>query len=145
MLENNREKCEVQDSMKEKFRKFMIGRYGADQLSRVYLVATLILLVLSMITGVQLFYIVALVLLVYMYYRMFTKNVAKMYAQNQKYLNFRYQVVVKWNNTKKHWAQRKEFHFYKCPGCHQKVRVPKGKGKICITCPKCKTEFIKKS
>lgn len=131
--------------MKEKLRRFMTGRYGVDQLSKLYLVITLILLVLSMFTGIQIFYLAAVVLLVYMYYRMFSRNVSKMYAQNQKYLNFRYKMTVKWNNTKKHWAQRKEYHFYRCPKCHQKVRVPRGKGRICITCPKCRNEFIKKS
>ena len=131
--------------MREKFRRFMNGRYGVDQLSRLYLVLTLVLLVLSMFTRIPLFYGLAIVLLVYMYYRMFSKNTPKMYAQNQKYLNMRYQLVVKWNNARKHFAQRKEYHFYRCPQCHQKVRVPRGKGKIGITCPKCRHEFIKKS
>ena len=131
--------------MREKLRRFMTGRYGVDQLSRLYLVLTLVLLVLSMITKLQIFYGLAIILLIYMYYRMFSKNTTKMYAQNQKYLNMRYQIVVKWNNAKKHFAQRKEYRFYRCPKCHQKVRVPRGKGKICITCPKCRNEFIKKS
>ncbi|MEE1248158.1 MAG: hypothetical protein UHU19_02825 [Lachnospiraceae bacterium] len=131
--------------MREKFRRFMTGRYGVDQLSRLYLVLTLVLLVLSMLTKVPIFYGLAIILLIYMYYRMFSKNTTKMYAQNQKYLNMRYQIVVKWNNAKKHFAQRKEYRFYRCPKCHQKVRVPRGKGKICITCPKCRNEFIKKS
>ena len=52
---------------------------------------------------------------------------------------------VKKNNLKKRWAQRSTYRFFKCPQCKQTVRVPKGRGKICITCPKCKTEFIKKS
>ena len=131
--------------MREKLRRFMTGRYGVDQLSRLQLVLTLVLLVLSMITKLPIFYGLAIILLIYMYYRMFSKNTTKMYAQNQKYLNMRYQIVVKWNNAKKHFAQRKEYRFYRCPKCHQKVRVPRGKGKICITCPKCRNEFIKKS
>lgn len=131
--------------MREKLRRFMTGRYGVDQLSRLYLVLTLVLLVLSMITKLPIFYGLAIILLIYMYYRMFSKNTTKMYAQNQKYLNMRYQIVVKWNNAKKHFAQRKEYRFYRCPKCHQKVRVPRGKRKICITCPKCRNEFIKKS
>ena len=47
--------------------------------------------------------------------------------------------------SEKRWAQRSTYRFFKCPQCKQTVRVPKGRGKICITCPKCKTEFIKKS
>ena len=95
------------------------------------------------ITGI--FYIAGIVLLVYTYYRMFSKNISKMYAQNQKYLNAKYRAVVKKDAWKKQWQQRKIYRFYRCPGCKQKVRVPKGKGKICITCPKCRMEFIKKS
>ena len=95
--------------------------------------------------SVGIFYIAGIVLLVYTYYRMFSKNISKMYAQNQKYLNAKYRAVVKKDAWKKQWQQRKIYRFYRCPGCKQKVRVPKGKGKICITCPKCRMEFIKKS
>ena len=84
-------------------------------------------------------------LLIYCYYRMFSKNITKMSAQNQKYLNWRYGLAVKRQKTKTHMEQRKIYHFYKCPQCRQKVRVPKGHGKICITCPKCKMEFVRKS
>lgn len=131
--------------MKEKFQRFMAGRYGADQLTKVYLVITMICLVLSMFTRFMPLYWVALLLLVYTYYRMFSKNVSKMYAQNQKFLNWRYRLVAKWDAFKKRFAQRKEYRFFKCPTCKQRVRVPKGKGKICITCPRCHRDFIKKS
>lgn len=131
--------------MKEKLQRFMAGRYGADQLSRVYLVITLILLVLSMFIKFLPLYWAALLLLIYTYYRMFTKNVSKMYAQNQKFLNWRYRMVAKWDASKKRFAQRKEYRFFRCPTCKQRVRVPKGKGKICITCPRCHHDFIKKS
>lgn len=131
--------------MREKLQRFMMGRYGVDQLNRVYIGLVFVLLVLSMITRWSILYLVALALLIYSYYRMFSKNVSKMYAQNQKFLNIRYKAVAKWNKTKNHMKQRKVYRFYKCPSCKQKVRVPKGKGRICITCPKCRTEFVKKS
>lgn len=131
--------------MKQKFQQFMSGRYGADQLSRLLMVITLVVLVLSMFRPLRFLYIVAMVLLVYTYFRMFSRNVEKRYAENQKYLNWKYRLMVKKDQRKKRWAQRKTYHFYKCPNCKQTVRVPRGKGKICITCPKCRTEFIKKS
>ena len=123
----------------------MIGRYGVDELNKIYLVLTLILIVLSMFTGFQPFYWVSVILLVYTYYRMFSRNVSKMYAQNQKFLTARYRLVAKWNAFRKRWSQRKVYRFYRCPGCKQRVRVPKGKGRICITCPRCRHEFVKKS
>ena len=131
--------------MKQKLRNFMSGRYGADQLSRVLLIASLVFLIISMFTGWNLLYLAALILMGYTYFRMFSRNISKRYAENQKYLNWRYRMVAKKDLQKKHWEQRKIYHFYKCPSCKQKVRVPKGKGKICITCPKCKMEFVRKS
>lgn len=130
---------------REKMQQFMYGRYGNDQLSRVYLGITLVLLVLSLFTHWTIFYIAGIVLLIYCYYRMFSKNITKMSAQNQKYLNFRYGLAVKRQKVKTRMQQRRVYHFYKCPQCKQKVRVPKGHGKICITCPKCRAEFIRKS
>ena len=130
---------------REKMQQFMYGRYGNDQLSRVYLGITLVLLVLSLFTRWTIFYIAAIALLIYCYYRMFSRNITKMSAQNQRFLNWRYGLAVKRQKTKNHMEQRKIYHFYKCPQCSQKVRVPKGHGKICITCPKCKMEFVRKS
>lgn len=133
------------DCMRQKMQKFMMGRYGADQLGQLLLGTSVVLCLISIFTRRDFFYILALALLVYEYYRMMSRQIEKRYAENQKFLNWRYQLAVKWNREKEHFRQRKIYHFYKCPSCKQKVRVPKGKGKICITCPKCRTEFIRKS
>ena len=133
------------NGFRERMARFMYGRYGNDQLSKMYLGLALGCLVIHLVTGLSLFYLAGLLFMGYGIYRSFSKNIAKMSAQNQKYLNWRYQRIVKYKNEKKHWAQRKEYRFYKCPGCKQKVRVPRGRGKIAITCPKCRNEFIKKS
>ena len=118
---------------------------GADELAKAQSIATLVLLFLSMFSRLGIFYWLAIALMIYSTWRMFSKNISARYAENQKYLNYRYQMAVKWDRFKKHLAQRKNYRFYKCPQCKQKVRVPKGRGKICITCPKCRTEFVKKS
>lgn len=131
--------------MREKIQRFMIGRYGADELAKAQSIAALVLLFLSMFSRLGIFYWLAIALMIYSTWRMFSKNISARYAENQKYLNYRYQMAVKWDRFKKHLAQRKLYRFYKCPQCRQKVRVPKGRGKICITCPKCRTEFMKKS
>lgn len=133
------------NGFRERMTRFMYGRYGNDQLSKLYLGLALVCLAVNLFTGSLLFYAAGIGFLCYGMYRSFSKNITKMSAQNQKYLNWRYQRVVRYNQTKKHWAQRKEYRFYKCPGCSQKVRVPRGRGKIAITCPKCHAEFIKKS
>ena len=131
--------------MKQKFQQFMTGRYGVDQLSRLLLGISVVFCALSLFSRWNLFYLLALALLGYTYYRMFSRNVSKRYAENQKFLNARYRLAVKRDQQKRQFAQRKEYRFYRCPGCRQKVRVPRGKGRISISCPKCRTEFIKKS
>lgn len=131
--------------MREKFRRFMAGRYGVDELSKFLNIVLLVLLVMSIFIRSGILYLLALGILIYSYFRMFSRNISKRYEENQKFVNFRYRNVVKWNNFKKRFAQRKEYRFYHCPQCKQTVRVPRGRGKICITCPKCRTEFVKKS
>ena len=113
--------------MKEKFLRFMQGRYGADTLSKVLLGAGLI------------------VVLIYCYFRIFSRNVSKRYAENQAFLAKTYKIRMFFQRQKSIWKQRKVYHIYKCPGCKQKIRIPRGKGKIEIRCPKCGTTFIKKS
>lgn len=135
--------------MKEKLQRFMSGRYGADELSKTINIAVLVCLVVSMfsaaLSGFGIFYWIGLGMMIYNCFRMLSRNTSKRYEENQKFLNIRYEAAVKKNAMKKRWAQRGIYRFFKCPGCGQNVRVPKGKGKICITCPKCKTEFVKKS
>lgn len=133
------------DDMKQKIQHFMMGRYGADQLGQLLMGVSVAFLVISLFTRLDIFYILALGLMGYEYYRMMSRQVERRYEENQKFLNWRYRLAVKRNRRKEHLRQRKTHHFYKCPSCKQKVRVPKGKGRICITCPKCKEEFIKNS
>ncbi len=122
----------------------MAGRYGVDELSRLMLWVVLALFVLSMIFRWGIFSIIAYALIIYMYFRIFSKNIAKRREENLRYLDFRYNAGKKVRAKKERFAQRKYYRFFSCPTCGQTVRVPKGHGKICITCPKCRGEFIKK-
>ena len=131
--------------MKRRFMEFMSGRYGADQLSRFTLAVSLILLVLNIFTNRRIIYLAALIVLAWCYFRMFSRNITKRSAENQKYLNMVWKSKVKFGKFKNRIVQSKDYHIYKCPSCGQKIRIPRGKGKICITCPKCRTEFEKKS
>lgn len=135
--------------MREKLQRFMSGRYGADELGKALNTCGLICVIISMFQGLLpvlgIFYWLGIVLIVYTCFRMFSTNISKRYEENQKYKTARYRAVTKWEARKKRWAQRHTYRFFKCPDCKQMVRVPKGRGKICITCPKCKREFIKRS
>ncbi len=129
--------------MKERFIRFMSGRYGADQLSRFMLAVCFLCLILNLFTGTYILYVAALAILVVCYFRMFSRNLAKRDAENQQYLRLKEKFLSIFKRS--FWEERKAYHIYKCPFCGQKIRIPRGKGKICITCPKCRNEFVKKS
>ena len=132
--------------MKEKLSRFMAGRYGVDGYSRFLLWISVILLVLSMVFGNNwLLYILAVAVLIYSYSRIFSRNLQKRYAQNNSYYQYKQKVIGFFKRQAGYMRQRKTHHIYRCPGCQQKIRVPRGKGKISIHCPKCHIEFIKRS
>ncbi|MCI9565709.1 MAG: hypothetical protein HFG30_06860 [Eubacterium sp.] len=134
---------------RNKFTNFMYGRYGVDQFSRFIILIVFILCVLSMFIRTQILSLLILVLIVFTYYRMFSKNIYKRAAENEKYLQFisrfkRKNGSTTYNNTQ-NAEQKKYYKYFKCPGCSQKIRIPRGHGKIEIKCPKCNTKFIRKS
>ena len=135
--------------MKEKLIRFMQGRYGIDQLSKFLLITGLAVVLLSAFFGgpavSMLLYIFGWGVVIYCYFRIFSRNVQKRYAENQAYLMKTYKIRNWFQNQKNIWQQRKVYHIYTCPSCKQKIRIPKGKGKIEVRCPKCGTTFIKKS
>ncbi len=129
--------------MREKLQRFMMGRYGVDAFSKFLMGTVLVLWVLDLFIDSRILYSWSILLIVYMYFRMFSRNVQKRYQENVKYLQIKNKVLSKLKFKKSDLEQRKTHHIYKCPTCRQKIRIPRGKGRICITCPKCKTEFTK--
>lgn len=135
--------------MKEKIGRFMAGRYGNDKLNQFMMAVFLGCAVLNLfvrnayVSTVLNSWECLLILLVYI--RMFSRNISKRYAENQKYLALENRLRRFWGQKRYLMQQRKEYHIYKCPGCKQKIRIPRGKGKISIRCPKCGEEFIKNS
>lgn len=131
--------------MKEKLQRFMIGRYGIDAFGKFLLGAVVVLWVINLFANSRFLYSWALLLMVYAYFRMFSKNTTKRYQENVKYLQLKNKLVSRVKSEKSQLKERKTHHIYRCPTCRQKIRIPRGKGRICITCPKCKTEFTKVS
>lgn len=127
------------------FRKFMMGRYGVDQLSVALLFLSFLLsIILFFLPSTILSYVIYLPFIVFLF-RMLSKNHNSRRKENAVFLKL-WNPVSMWFGTKRARANKmKAYRYFKCPGCKQEVRVPKGKGKIRITCPKCKLEFIKKS
>ena len=111
--------------MREKLIRFMQGRYGTDQFSRFLLGMAVVCLVLSLFIHSGIWSFLILLLIVYCYYRMFSRNIQKRYAENQKYLQMTDGIRRKWATWKRDMGVRKTHHIYKCPKCKQKIRIPK--------------------
>ena len=119
------------------FRRFMAGRYGTDKLNIAILTVGLVACLLGMILRLPLIRMLLTTLswamMFWAIFRSLSRNTYKRYRENRKYLRFVEQL------------KDREHRYYTCPRCRQPVRVPRGKGKIAITCPKCKEKFIKKT
>ena len=135
----------MKNNWKNKMMQFMQGRYGADQMGQMLSAVSMVFLIISLFSRNQAWFLLAVIGIVYNYFRMFSKNISKRSAENQKYLKMTDGIRRKLASWKSQLAQRKIYHIYRCPGCKQKIRVPRGHGKIEIRCPKCNTRFVKKS
>ncbi|MGN0662422.1 MAG: hypothetical protein ACI4LE_04680 [Faecalibacterium sp.] len=131
--------------MREKIRRFMMGRYGTDALNQFLSILSIVLLLISIISRVNLFTWLGAALLIWCYYRTFSRNISKRTEENYKFYTMKERVESKFRGLKSQWANRKLYHYYRCPQCRQKLRVPRGRGRIQISCPRCGTQFIKKS
>ncbi len=131
--------------MRQRLQRFMYGRYGFDQFSRFLMCVAGVLCILDIFVNSIFINSWLMILIIYVYFRMFSRNTTKRYAENQKYLQIKSKITRRFQAEKWTMKQRKTHHIYKCPTCRQKIRIPRGKGRICITCPKCKTEFTKTS
>lgn len=127
------------------FNRFMMGKYGVDRLSRDIVLASVIFNILSSFLRIPLFYYIGTVLLLWAVFRVFSKNIQKRRAELYKYTEL-IQKLKKKIQFKKDLREMKKTHrLYKCKNCKTILRVPKGVGKIKITCAKCKTTMIKKA
>ncbi|MDO4262433.1 MAG: hypothetical protein Q4C82_10160 [Eubacteriales bacterium] len=131
--------------MKEKMYRFMQGRYGGDDLYRFLFAVALVCMVLNWFVKSSLLSFLVLLLLCFATYRVFSRNHSARYAENQKYLRATAKIRFWLERQKKLAQERKYHHIYTCPKCRQKIRIPKGKGKIMVRCPKCRHEFQKRS
>ena len=131
------------NELRYRFSKFMQGRYGVDSLSRFLSVVLLAVIILRMFIRIPLSGTITLVILVILYWRMFSRNIPKRYEENQKFLQIRDKLLGRFSDFGSNMSQMKDYHIYKCPRCNQKIRIPRGKGHIMVRCPKCGYEFHK--
>lgn len=123
--------------LNQKTRYFMTGRYGTDKLNMAILGAGLIACLLALFIRMPMLDLALTVLsyglMFWAIFRALSRNTYKRYQENRRYLRLMERL------------KDREHRYYDCPRCRQPVRVPRGKGKIAITCPKCKETFIKKT
>ncbi len=117
--------------------RFMAGRYGTDRLNMVILCTGLFVSLLSMWTRSvvlnMVFFLLSYGLMILAIWRTLSRNTYKRYQENRKFMQFWYRLKDRQNR------------YFDCPKCRQVVRVPRGKGKISITCPRCKEKFVRKT
>ncbi|MEG1191485.1 MAG: hypothetical protein RSD32_08705 [Oscillospiraceae bacterium] len=134
--------------MKNKLAKFMYGRYGLDELSKALTYFSLFILILSLFFGSKLknfILILAILLIIFSYFRVFSKNFEKRRSENEKYLQQKNRLLTFLRLRRDMFKQRREYKFFKCPSCRAVMRVPRGKGNIRVVCKKCGTAFEKKT
>ena len=120
-----------------RFRNFMMGRYGTDKLNMVILSAGLAACLVSAFVNNSkidlLLTAVSYGLMIWAISRTLSRNTYKRYQENRKYLGFLERL------------KDRDHRYYACPKCKQSVRIPRGKGKVAIICPRCRERFIRKS
>lgn len=128
---------QVGSNFKVGMQHFMYGRYGHDRLNMALLMLGLVLCLICMfvhsVMWDLLLTLASYVLLIWSMYRCFSRNTYKRYQENRRFLLMIDRIKDRDNR------------YFTCPKCHQTVRVPRGKGKISITCPKCKEKFVKRT
>ena len=127
-----------------KLQEFMYGRYGGDTLNTVLLISGLAVSVLGQMLNLTVLILVAYVFYGYSLFRILSKNI---YARQKELYSFMkiWTPVQKWYKMRVMiWKDRKNYRYFKCPNCGQYLRAPKGRGKIEVTCQKCRKQFIKK-
>ena len=131
--------------LKEKFRRFMVGRYGTDELNRFLSMLILVFVAFHLFTRNIMFFWMELLCLILIYVRMFSRNTGRRFKENQIYLHTCFQAGE--------WVRRfgsrlkacRKFKIFKCPQCGQKLRIPRGHGKIQVHCRSCGHDFMGRS
>lgn len=118
-------------------RDFFRKRYGVDQLNKFLLGVAIACVILNWIFRSSVFYILGMIALILCYFRMFSTHYGKRMRENEAFRNVVYSVQQK--------LKPSDYHIYRCPRCGQKIRIPRGKGRVSIHCPKCGNDFIKRS
>lgn len=130
--------------IRDAIQRFMYGRYGNDQLN-LFLMTIFLLLYLGFVfTRLELLYWVNFALLLFSLFRMLSRNIMARRAENARFMKAA-RPFLSWLRLRRNIHRDKEHVYFKCPSCGQQLRVPRGKGKITVTCRGCGASFQEKS
>ncbi|PKM72120.1 MAG: hypothetical protein CVU91_10315 [Firmicutes bacterium HGW-Firmicutes-16] len=129
--------------MFNRLREIMAGRNGFDRLSITFIVLAFVLYTLAFLSPV--IAVIALGIAAYAIWRAFSKNLAKRREENYRFTRISGDTKDSFTQWKFRRQQKKQYRFITCPDCKSKLRLPRGKGKISITCPKCGLKFSGKT
>lgn len=124
--------------------RFMYGRYGNDQFNLFLMGLYLVLYLVYLFVRADLLYLVSFALLVFTLFRMLSRNVERRRRENIWFLQT-FKPVLDWLRLRRSARRDKEHVYFKCPSCGQRLRVPRGKGQITVTCRACGASFQEKS
>ena len=136
------------EKIKLSLARFMQGRYGADSLGRFLVWAALILYVLGMFIPSYvggLFSFLGAALLLYVLFRMFSRNTARRTAENAWFWNRTAKLRTAFSQARMRFKNRKEYKYFRCPKCHAWLKLKRGSGEGTLTCGKCKHAFKAKA
>ena len=128
-----------------KYRQFMYSRYGNDELNVALIIIALVISLVSNFDKLWFLYFVSVVPLALAICRMLSRNTNARYNEKLKFLKLISGPKAKLLNCKNRIRDRKTHKYFTCKNCKATLRLPKGRGKINITCPKCGTKMIKKT
>ncbi|SFB96007.1 hypothetical protein SAMN04488102_10214 [Alkalibacterium subtropicum] len=124
---------------------YMKGRYGYDELSKVLILFGLVLSIFSNFTGGGILNLLALASIAYGGLRVLSREKGNRRRELQQYIKLKQSVLSSYRKYRNRWIQRKAFKITKCPSCKQKIRIPRGRKKVRVTCPSCQNKFIRKT
>ena len=126
-------------------RNFMVGRYGQDHLNTALFAAAIVVWVLSLVFRAFVLRLLYFVLICLALFRMFSRQIEKRRRENDRFLTWWWPVRRRLELKLRQLKESRTHKFFRCPGCRNTLRVPRGKGKVNITCPKCGERFQRKT
>ena len=131
--------------MRNFLNRFMLGRYGPDHLGVAMIIVSFILSLIYAVTGYMPPLYISYIMFGLVLFRMLSRNIVRRRAENDKFIKYWWPIRTKIKRIINKLKQKRTHKLFTCPGCKKKLRVPRGKGKLQISCPMCGEKFFRKT